>query len=596
MQKPGDRLHLCMSDRAELEVSRTRIRNLQELYESANNLVSLHEVNDVLQAIVERSRRLLASDVAYLLLLDEEQHEVYMRISAGIQTSKFLSIRLKYGEGLAGLIVNTEMPQWTSNYLNDVRFSPRIAKIVESESLDALLGVPLTASNQTIGVLFAAYRHIRGFTHDDVALLTSFASHAAAVLENASSLRAMRHALFKWEESSRQLEDQNASLQRSINLHGRLIRFVADGASLDDLVVAISDSIGGRVAVLTTDGTPLTSIASTGWLPTLDELSTISKDDGSSTYIGDPSGPKVSRVAPVRTGSYDLGFLFHRGNDLSPNEIRSLERAAMVAAIILLDQYTVNEVRSHHMAELVTALQDDPDIDESLVRERAASAGIGLPETSYVATVVLNTQSNNTNALLDVMYRLATKHCGIAKVCKDESIVLLPGTDSNAVSHSVSNYLSKELTGPACVGTTGPYNNLVETVKAVPRARSTAQFLITTRQWGKASSAESLGPFCLLFSNMTDQDLEEFILNTVGSLLAYDAERGTHLMQTLGGFYEMGGQTGLLAKQLQIHVNTLYQRLEKIDELLGAGWRRGTAALQTQFALWVHTLRNPAEG
>ena len=41
-----------------------------------------------------------------------------------------------------------------------------------------------------------------------------------------------------------------------------------------------------------------------------------------------------------------------------------------------------------------------------------------------------------------------------------------------------------------------------------------------------------------------------------------------------------------------MHVNTLYQRLERITQLLGDGWRSGDGALQVHLALRLHASRS----
>jgi len=39
-------------------------------------------------------------------------------------------------------------------------------------------------------------------------------------------------------------------------------------------------------------------------------------------------------------------------------------------------------------------------------------------------------------------------------------------------------------------------------------------------------------------------------------------------------------------------VNTLYQRLERVTQLMGEGWRTGDGALQVHLALQLHGARS----
>src|SRR5450759_3251025 len=101
---------LALRVRAILEQRRRREAELSALYETANDLAALHEVDAVLQAIVHRARLLLHSDVAYLSLNDETMGDTYMRVVDGITSPLFRSVRLPLGAGLGGLVAQTATP------------------------------------------------------------------------------------------------------------------------------------------------------------------------------------------------------------------------------------------------------------------------------------------------------------------------------------------------------------------------------------------------------------------------------------------------------------------------------------------------------
>ncbi|NUP42163.1 MAG: diguanylate phosphodiesterase, partial [Streptomyces sp.] len=61
---------LALRVRAELEGRRRREAELSALFETAHDLAGLRDLDAVLQAIVQRARSLLGTDVAYLSLND----------------------------------------------------------------------------------------------------------------------------------------------------------------------------------------------------------------------------------------------------------------------------------------------------------------------------------------------------------------------------------------------------------------------------------------------------------------------------------------------------------------------------------------------
>jgi len=169
---------LALRVRGILDQRRRREAELSALYETANDLAALREVDAVLRAIVHRARLLLGSDVAYLSLNDDTVGDTYMRVVDGISSAAFRSLRLPLGAGLGGLVAQTATPYASARYFEDTRFhhtSP-INDAVAEEGLVSILGVPLILGTSVIGVLYAANRSERPFDRDDVSLLVSLAA------------------------------------------------------------------------------------------------------------------------------------------------------------------------------------------------------------------------------------------------------------------------------------------------------------------------------------------------------------------------------------------------------------------------------------
>lgn len=63
--------------------------------------------------------------------------------------------------------------------------------------------------------------------------------------------------------------------------------------------------------------------------------------------------------------------------------------------------------------------------------------------------------------------------------------------------------------------------------------------------------------------------LESFVQDQLGALIAYDQEHHLHLLQTLDMYLKCMGSKNDTAKALYIHRQTLYNRLDKLMEILG---------------------------
>ena len=88
--------------------------------------------------------------------------------------------------------------------------------------------------------------------------------------------------------------------------------------------------------------------------------------------------------------------------------------------------------------------------------------------------------------------------------------------------------------------------------------------------------------------------LHDFLDATIGALISYDRKRTSALTATLLSYFDSNQNATITAQRLQIHVNTVRQRLATIEDLIGH-WGNASRALETYVALRLWSLRSPAE-
>ena len=59
---------------------------------------------------------------------------------------------------------------------------------------------------------------------------------------------------------------------------------------------------------------------------------------------------------------------------------------------------------------------------------------------------------------------------------------------------------------------------------------------------------------------------------------------------TLQAYFQAGASPARAAEALQVHVNTVTQRLERVSRLIGKDWSSPERALEVQLALRLHRL------
>jgi GAF domain-containing protein len=551
---------------------RAREAELSALYDTASDLTAIRDVDAILAAIVRRARQLLNADMTYLSLNDEAEGASYMKVTDGALTPEFRSLRLPLGTGLLGLVAQTGAPYFTEDYQSDERFVHRgyIDEAVAGERIRAILGVPLILDGRVIGTLLAVHRSVRPFPPSEVSLLTSFAAHAAVALENARLFAEL-------DQANRAVTEHASAVESAAVAHDRLTDLLLHGGGVDEVARVVAEVLEARVAVHDPAGDLLAGEAAAGDWP-----------DAVAESVA--SGRSVCAdevyVAAALAGTEHVATLVLHGASraLGLAERRTLERGAMVTALVLLFARSVAETEDRLGAALLGDLFDGDAADLGL-RERARRQHVVLDPPLVVAVVA--PESLDRYAAMRALGRLAAVEHGLAGEYRGRVVLLVPGDDPLAVGARVQAALGPG-EGSVTVGVAPAADDLAA---AHGEARRCVETLLRLGRTGEVSDPEGLGLTRLLLGENGPEQLAGFVEATVGPVVAYDEARGTRLVETLEAWFATGGRLKETAGRLHVHPNTVAQRLERIGELLGAEWRDPARGLDLQLALRVHRLR-----
>ncbi|MFE6281136.1 helix-turn-helix domain-containing protein [Streptomyces sp. NPDC057877] len=580
---------LALRVRSELEGRRRREAELSALFETAHDLAGLRDLDAVLQAIVQRARSLLGTDVAYLSLNDPERGDTYMRVTEGSVAARFQQLRLGMGEGLGGLVAQTARPYVTDDYFKDHRFqhTTSIDGGVRDEGLVAILGVPLMLGHHVIGVLYAADRRARVFEREQIALLGSFAALAAAAIDTANLLTETRSALAGLERANEIIQDRSGVIERASEVHDRLAELVLRGGGVHDVAAAVAEVLDGTVEFTEAAAAPPEALEA-------------SRAEGHAVRHAD------DWIAAVAAGGELLGALVLRGHPgLDPVDQRTLERAAMVTSLLLLARRSAAEAEQRVRGELLDDLLDARDRDPRLLRERASRLHADLDATHVVLAARLDGTAADAEQEAAARRRLwsaashlaATRH-GLAAARDGGTVLLLPltpGDTATDLARRTARQLGTAVHEAVTVGASAPVEDLTDHPEAVTAAyaegRRCLDALRLLGRSGDGAAAEDFGFLGLLLA--TDRDIAGFVDRTIGQVVSYDDRRGTDLLRTLDAYFASGMSPARTKDELHVHVNTVAQRLERIGRLLGDDWQNPARALEIQLALRLHRLAAP---
>ncbi len=159
-----------------------RLRHIEALTDTS---LSQLDPDDMLDELLDRVRQILRTDTAAMLLLDRHAQQLVATAAKGLEDEVRQGFRVSVGRGFAGRVAAEKR----AVTLVDVKPSDVVNPLLLQAGLRSLLGVPMFAAGEVIGVLHVGCREPRRFTQEDVRLLQLAADRATAAAQvRASSI------------------------------------------------------------------------------------------------------------------------------------------------------------------------------------------------------------------------------------------------------------------------------------------------------------------------------------------------------------------------------------------------------------------------
>lgn len=601
-----------ISSGEELSEARDHERQLRALYETAGEISSKLELETVLTAIVERARALTDAPVAYIQLVDAAADEIYMRVAVGVSTPEFARIRLRLGTGLGGTVAKEREAFYTSDYLNDARFShkPAVDDAVRQEGIKSILGVPMKAFDTFVGVLYVADRATRAFTVGEIDVLSSLGDHAALAIENAGLYERATTALSELKRVNELVQTHNRRLEQAGQLHRQLSEIVLAGHGLPAVVEVMAELVG-EPAVILDDNMRLVAAAGTpadafGRRLAAHGLSEGSRGDDAvraalaslATCIVPPRPPYRMRsrlVVPIVAGAQLLGSVWVESRpEAVDDEQVMVEQAARVVGLELLKDRALVEVERRQRRELLEELLDPRRGDDDALQRRASELGVNL-ERHYrlaVASFRLDLERESDPGASGRARERFVSALRRQPWCdfvgeRGGRIVALAKPDARALDEALGR-LAEELRAAcanirivlseACDSLPGYRANFVAADRVL-------QLLATAPGGPPVVDLEAARVLTLLFREGGESQLRGFATAVLRPILEQRPAARQELLRTLEEYLDHGRSPSRSASALRVHVNTLYYRLERLRTLLGADFESPHRALDLQIAL-----------
>lgn len=592
--RPADDVTTIVDENTRL---RRRERELAALYSSARELAELRDSAAVLDRLVQRAHQMLGGDVTYLSEFHPDTGELRVRTTAGAVSPAFRRLRVPPGCGLAGAVVETRDAQWAEQYASyrTDRHDPGVDQAVADEGIVSLLGVPMVSGDDVLGVLFVATRTAHRFTQEEVALLSALADHASVVLQTAETLRNLRRSEDEAQRALAELREHLAERDRASAVHARLVQVILTGGGFAPVAEILADGLGRPVAIVDERGT----VVGAAGLPL--PAAMVDRDDqadrrvheataashrtghcvpvdqvpGTGTVMALAAGPRLFGAVLVGDGEQPLGAV----------DRRTVERAGQVGALLALQQEAGADAEQRVRTEVVTDLLHDVPERRADVERRARRLGVGIDELDTLLLFAVpgdrrTAAVRQLGALLGER-ALVGEHRGYVVAVHDAGAGA-PAPDQ------LRARVARSIGGPVLAVVPPAARGALPA--AFVTAERTARLLAALGAEDEVAATEDYVPYAAVL-DVDARSLDGFLAHTIGPVRRYDAERGTDLLETLRTFVRVGASPTRTARELSFHTNTILQRLGRLDQLLGDGWRDGERLFRIGVAVRLDELR-----
>ncbi|WP_181833198.1 helix-turn-helix domain-containing protein [Bacillus taeanensis] len=568
----------------------TKDVELNTVIDSIRSVSSSLVVDELLKKIVKNALSVIpTANAGFLQLYDDEEERLVPKAAVGFGPEMEL-FKIKPGESITGMVYEVGEPLiyhskdeiYKSVEENEISKENLVIlnASIKNKSVHALVSVPVSIGTKRIGVMTIHQFNTNGkFTEADLRLLQGFASQAAVAIQNARLYTEVKERL-------QELSNRN-------EVHETLIKLSLQNKGIPPIVKEISRMMNNKISFFDYVENEWYHSKETQKAPFHAEeiLQIVKKENGLTTIEMCQTNIEHYYLYPIVNGSVFLGcFVFHSIHALSFINKMIIEQGGAILALELVKKHTLEEIYYKKTHEFFNELIESKE-PQLLIAKRKE---FNLDPASYFFAGVVELVNYKDFHKLE-----ADIHSIISLIKKKVSAVnLIYGFHNKIIflgsltARSVLTGIIKEL--KTIINTwTSSHDGLLyggigsskqgahHIAKSYYEAKKAAVYMINKKETG-IIAYESIG-VNRLFINQDTNEIQEFLEDFFKPLHTTRAKKN-QLELTLLTYIELNKSVNETANHLHIHINTLYQRLKKIEELLQLNLNDPKDSLKIQLA------------
>lgn len=568
---------------------------IDKIIESILHTTSVLDLEDLFSTILANTIDVIPNaDLGTLWFYDSELNRVVCKASVGNVLPGIRKMQFEADEGFVGYTFKLRSPKLFTDLpkLMDQdtwRTSPENSKHWDfnldfPRNVKSMLTAPIMVGDHVECVLILCQIKTKtSLTEQDLQLLQAFTSQIGNAIRNAQ--------LFT------RLKKQNELLIKRDDIHSTLTELSLQNMGVNKVIRELTRMI--ELPLIFVDLIENESIPETKGLPdhhSYKELyNYLSSIEEKSCYDVVKSELGSHYLYPIRTGNVILGCLIIKAKrELGQLDHIALEQGHSILALELVKKQNLVEFYYKKKREIFNEILQMKDPEQVQIRARE----LGIKEQSDLVLVIFQFSNFNEPQVLEAhVHRLITQiktelssYIQTVFGYNNEVTLLVRLTNSlqlAAFKKKIDRMLgdwSKNKGILLCVGMGSPYNGIHFIEKSYNEAKNALSYM-TTRELSGCIQYSEIG-VNRLFINQSSEEIHRFLKEVFDPLRTTQGMNNT-LEQTLLTYFECNRSAIQTAKKMHVHINTLYQRLKKIEETLEISFENPENVLRLQLACYL---------
>ncbi|MEK3937175.1 helix-turn-helix domain-containing protein [Sporosarcina sp. FSL W7-1349] len=569
---------------------------LNTIIESISDTTSSLDLDKVFSNILVNTLEVITNaDYGTLWLHDSKSDRLVCKASEGYLLDGIWQMQFEIGEGPIGHSFQWGIPILIQDPTDMSkkgirRISVENARLWDSTSdyvttIKSVLAYPIFVDGKVECVMYLGQLRTENLLDEqDLWLLKVFTTQVGIAIRNArqfADIKELNHHLIKRDD-----------------IHSTLTNLSIRNMGAKKIVQELSRMIGQKLLFV--------DLMEHEWFPASQKiphnipfkelLKIAAERRGTNSYEIMKDGEVTHHLYPIRSGTVILGCLIiNAQKPLSRLGQMAIEQGLSVLALELVQKQNISEFYYKNQRELFNSLIQTTD---PTVRLQTASE-LGIQEDNQFATVVFQyTDYTDSQLLAAYVHRLIAqiKKNGAPYIqtifgYQNKVIVLaaLPTSSDCIQFEKQLNDILMESSSTKKFKLSGGMGSIYEGIHLIEKSYQEAQIALSnpaSRQIrGRLVKYSDIG-INRLFTNQNTEEISRFLVEIFEPLRMVDKTNQT-LEKTLLTYFECNRSAVEAAQLLHVHINTLYQRLKKIEECLDLSFKNPEDVLRLQLACYL---------